>query len=67
MNTTEEGMVAVIQSKHPNPGSDEALDLGCSCPVLDNAHGRGIWTGNGLEPAFWISADCPLHGILKHE
>ena len=25
----------------PNPGSDEALALGCTCPALDNAHGAG--------------------------
>lgn len=26
----------------PNPGSDEAIDRGCTCPILDNAHGAGI-------------------------
>lgn len=40
-----------------NPGSDEALDQGCVCPVVDNAHGR--------RPADWpwwvMSIDCPLH------
>ena len=41
----------------PNPGSDEALDLGCTCPVLDNGHGRGRGDGQ-----FWIMEDCPLHG-----
>lgn len=40
----------------PNPGSDAAIDAGCTCPVLDNAHGRGV---NGL---YWIAANCPLHG-----
>jgi len=25
----------------PNPGSDEAIKLGCKCPVLDNEHGAG--------------------------
>ena len=24
-----------------NPGSDEARKAGCTCPVMDNAHGRG--------------------------
>ena len=41
----------------PNPGSDAALALGCTCPVLDNAHGRH---DDGL---FWIAADCPVHGV----
>ena len=39
----------------PNPGSDEAIALGCTCPVLDNGHGRG-------SGPFWITVDCPLHG-----
>ena len=51
--------------KLPNPGSDEALDMGCTCPVLDNAHGRGAWGSGGDDddsPAvFWMSMDCPIH------
>ena len=43
----------------PNPGSDEALDQGCLCPILDNSHGKGV-KGNG--EAFWTSMDCPIHG-----
>lgn len=42
----------------PNPGSDEALNQGCTCPVLDNDHGRGYYGGYG----FVIVASCPLHG-----
>jgi hypothetical protein len=41
----------------PNPGSDEAIKQGCTCPVLDNNHGKGL--GNGL---FWMNKDCPMHG-----
>lgn len=50
-----------IPSPPPNPGSDEAIRLGCTCPVIDNHYGRGIRTllGNHM---FWISGDCPLHG-----
>lgn len=45
----------------PNPGSDEAIESGCTCPVLDNSHGRGFgWPGS---EQFWISEDCPLHGV----
>ena len=44
----------------PNPGNDEAIEQGCTCPVLDNAHGRGIMGGEEL--GFWITAGCPLHG-----
>ena len=45
--------------KTPNPGSNEALDKGCLCPVLSNAHGRGVG-GDGED--FWINGDCPIHG-----
>jgi len=46
----------------PNPGSDEAIAQGCTCPVLDNAHGRGAWGSSGEDAVFWMNADCPLHG-----
>lgn len=47
----------------PNPGSDEAIAAGCSCPVLDNAHGKGCGYLNAdCAPMFWINADCPMHG-----
>lgn len=42
----------------PNPGSDEALKLGCKCPVLDNNHGRGH---RGEPNSFICVADCPVH------
>jgi hypothetical protein len=46
--------------KVPNPGSDEAIKQGCTCPVLDNAHGKGSYRGG-----FFITADCPLHTKVK--
>jgi hypothetical protein len=39
-----------------NPGSDEAISHGCTCPVLDNAHGRRDDGWNVMD------LDCPLHG-----
>lgn len=45
----------------PNPGSDAAIEAGCTCPVLDNGHGKGV-CGNGERFGWWITADCPLHG-----
>ena len=48
----------------PNPGSDEAIEQGCFCPILDNYHGRGVAIDG--EWQFWINEDCPLHG-RKHE
>ena len=49
----------------PLPGSDEALERGCTCPVMDNAHGKG--TGTGDPPDWWVSSDCPLHGTPADE
>lgn len=49
-----------IPSEPPAPGSDAAIDKGCTCPVLDNAHGAGCGKGPNL---FWINADCSMHGI----
>ncbi len=43
----------------PNPGTDEALYMGCTCPVLDNHHGAGALV-NG-ENMYWIAQDCPIH------
>lgn len=43
----------------PNPGSDEAVAGGCTCPVLDNGHGTGYM---GNPQMFWVSELCPMHG-----
>jgi hypothetical protein len=53
-------------SKIPNPGSDEAVDMGCICPVLDNDYGNGL---PYLEGAFWITQGCPIHApdIIEEE
>ena len=50
----------------PNPGSEEAIEKGCSCPVMDNNEGKGIPVPNGsggYDTAFWMKNDCPLHGL----
>jgi hypothetical protein len=48
----------------PNPGSDEAIADGCTCPIIDNAHGAGFPLRANGEPSigFYMNADCPLHG-----
>lgn len=43
----------------PPPGSAAAADLGCTCPVLDNAHGLGFPLEG--KTVFWIDETCPLH------
>jgi hypothetical protein len=47
-----------------NPGSDEAVAQGCTCPVLDNGRGRGVYQVNGVWQ-FWIKWGCPVH--MGHE
>jgi hypothetical protein len=48
----------------PNPGSDEAKEIGCTCPRIDNAYGRGYLGGVKDEKGdvvFVINLDCPVH------
>ena len=48
------------------PGSKEATAKGCTCPVMDNAHGRGH-LGDGEKYGFWIDENCPLHGSINQK
>lgn len=41
-----------------NPGSDEAIDVGCICPVMDNGHGRRT------DGRFVYVVGCPVHPAL---
>lgn len=40
----------------PNPGSDEAYEIGCSCSREANNDGDGLVFGG-----FVITPDCPIH------
>lgn len=42
----------------PPPGSRAAIDKGCTCPVLDNAHGRGYM---GVEGVYVYIVGCKVH------
>lgn len=42
----------------PTPGSPEAVALGCTCPVSDNANGKGQRFGSAT--VFWTDQDCPV-------
>lgn len=50
----------------PAPGSPEAIAQGCTCPVLDNGHGKG-YLGDGERFGWVMSLDCPLHGTEANE
>lgn len=47
----------------PNPGSEDAVNAGCTCPVLDN--NRGLWAPMpgwaDNPPNWWMVVGCPLH------
>ena len=52
------------------PGSDEAIEAGCTCPVIDNAHGKGYMgevTDDKGQTVYIFSGDCPLHGRGENE
>lgn len=46
------------------PGSDEAIEAGCTCPVLDNAHGEGYM---GQEGVYVYVEGCPIHPFRGDE
>lgn len=48
------------------PGSPEAREKGCKCPVIDNHFGKG-WGGNGDEFGWVFSSICPVHWEDKRE
>lgn len=45
----------------PNPGSQEARNKGCTCPVRDNCHGKFPPYG---KYGWVIVEDCPVHSEL---
>jgi len=45
----------------PNPGSEEAQEQGCTCPVIDNYWGEGFTWGSNKKRSFWMTDGCPLH------
>lgn len=55
-----------MTDKTPNPGSKEAIEAGCGCPVMDNHHGDGIPMVDPdtkqIRRAYWVDATCPMHG-----
>ena len=50
----------ITSAPPPNPGTPEALALGCTCPVVDNGYGTGY---RGRPGEYIYSVNCPLHGI----
>ena len=48
-----------LGSPNFNPGGDGAIELGCTCPILDNSHGSEYEAN--LRGGYWYSANCPVH------
>lgn len=44
-----------------NPGSPEAKAQGCTCAVMDNRRGKGMYIDRNGDAIFVISGGCPLH------
>jgi hypothetical protein len=50
----------MTQQTRPTPGSDAAIEQGCTCPVTDNNHGRRPpYPPNG----WWYDVACRVHGV----
>lgn len=51
----------------PNPGSRKAINVGCTCPVIDNYYGEGVLLSG--ERQFWYAENCPIYipGGIRHD
>ncbi len=47
----------------PKPGSAEAIEKGCLCPIMENNCGAGFVKNNALH--YTIREECPLHSTEK--
>ena len=54
----------MVETQHP--GSNEAIDRGCTCPILDNCHGLGC-NGYGKLYGWVMTSGCPLHDPWKEK
>lgn len=48
----------MINLLNPNPGSDEAVKMGCNCPRMDNGYGKGSYRDGWI-----ITLSCPVHNV----
>ena len=44
------------------PGSKLAREHNCTCPVIDNHYGAGVYTNADGVREYWINSECQLHG-----
>lgn len=62
-----EDNVRKLISDKPNPGSTEAIELGCKCPVMDNRRGKGAHFDAFGRSVSWYSDACPIHADKPKE
>ena len=56
----------ITEVQVPAPGSPEATEQGCTCPVFDNCKGSGCGlTDKDGNPLYYINEKCHLHGREK--
>jgi hypothetical protein len=46
----------------PPPGSMAAVQLGCTCAVVGNSYGHGMYVNEYDEPMYSVNMACPVHG-----
>lgn len=46
------------------PGSKEAVEQGCTCPVMENRNGQGVYR-LGRYIVFWHKDGCPVHHPIE--
>lgn len=51
-----------FEKKPYAPGSQEAIEIGCVCPVEKNNKGAGAYRNKSGFPVFWFDKGCPIHG-----
>lgn len=49
-----------LTAKFP-PGHPEAVAQGCTCPTMENGHGKGARPDDKGGMLYWHNADCPVH------
>ena len=52
--------ILIMESKY-NPGSDQARNAGCTCPVMDNSNGKGYM---GMDGVFVYNENCEYHSEI---
>lgn len=55
-------MVEHIHPERRPPGSQEAVEAGCSCPQIDNHHGKGYREEE--EGVYALDPQCSIHRRL---